>query len=402
MEDTGWLLQDFGQQQLESTSQYLSRQFSTLTPRVGSGTILDRIRNSLNPTSPMEEKLNNLVLAKAGLDPKEGERLHGELMRLSNLREEWLKTPRTRTTDTNVIREEEANFLRKNGVTTSSLDKLSEDLKTFMDKKGEVVNPTLATRKPLYESEHFGLPNSVLFSRMTPAEALNPATGAKEEALYVHEIQPDWLKTRIKKGSPSDKAKDTEELSRLEDEFSRVESGLTIIRLQGGGKEERVKAIKEELYRISKKMDKIQERMATNAYDISDLPGPLTDPRNAALVQQAGVKNAINIALQEGKDMVVFPIPDVIGSASAKKYYNFEKGGPLRQSLEDTAKQLGKGFEVTQVELPEAASEFANKLFPAIRILPEGRERIMRELKGIPFKDGGLVDKALSDNRKFV
>lgn len=386
-DDAGFIFRDFDQRELESRSMALFRQFDLFTPRVGSGTALDRIRSSIIPAS---EKLNNIILEKAGLDLKEGERLYGELMRLHNLNLDAFKPS---TADMYFV--EMDKFLQANGVTSASLQKLAEDLKTFTAKKAKFAKPLIAAKQPLYESKHFSLPNSVLFSRMTPAEALNPATGGKENALYVHEIQPDWLKSRIEKGSPSDKAKDTEELSRLENEFDRIARQPA-----DGGRAYSLRD--EELFRISKKINKIEERVATNAYDISNLPGPLTDPRNAALVQQAGVKNAINIALQEGKDMVVFPIPDIIGSASARKYYNFEKGGPLRQSLEDTTKQLGKGFEVTQVKLPEAANEFADRLFPAIRILPEGRERIMRELKGIPFKDGGLVDKALSDNRKFV
>ena len=106
------------------------------------------------------------------------------------------------------------------------------------------------------------------------------------------------------------------------------------------------------------------------------------------VMQQLLVKNAVNAAIQRGKSGATFP-----GKESEKPHL-YEN---LLNNLRQVAKDLGPGFEVRPVTLEGPNyTEFSHY---GIFWGPEAAARIQK--KGVPFKDGGMVERA-DDTRRYL
>jgi hypothetical protein len=122
-------------------------------------------------------------------------------------------------------------------------------------------------------------------------------------------------------------------------------------------------------------------------YQLSEsFAGMETSPQVA---QQLMVKNAVSGAMQMGKQFVAFPGKE---SAQAQLY---EKLGP---NLKAVVKDLGPGFEVRPIALrdPDGKEIMHN----AIVWGPDAAARVQK--KGVPFKDGGAVERQTADHRKYL
>jgi len=110
---------------------------------------------------------------------------------------------------------------------------------------------------------------------------------------------------------------------------------------------------------------------------------------NRRTVQQLGIKTAISAAIGRGDQFVAFPGKE---SAKAKLYES------LGDNLKQVAKDLGPGFEIRPFTLKDAEGTEMQHL--GITWGPEAAERVMK--KGVPFKDGGLVERRPDDSRKYL
>ena len=110
---------------------------------------------------------------------------------------------------------------------------------------------------------------------------------------------------------------------------------------------------------------------------------------NRRVVQQLGMKNAIAAAIQRGDQFVTFP-----GKESAKPQL-YES---VRDNLKQVAKDLGPGFEVRPFTFKNA--EGTEMQHWGITWSPKAAVRT--EIKGVPFKDGGSVERKTDDNRRYL
>lgn len=111
---------------------------------------------------------------------------------------------------------------------------------------------------------------------------------------------------------------------------------------------------------------------------------------NRRIVQQLGMKNAIAAAINRGDQFVTFP-----GAESAKpKLYE-----SLKDNLKAVAKDLGPGFEIRRFTFTSARD---NKEMKHLGITwgPEAAQQIQQ--RGVPFKDGGMVERNQDDSRKYL
>lgn len=90
-----------------------------------------------------------------------------------------------------------------------------------------------------------------------------------------------------------------------------------------------------------------------------------------------------------GKQFVAFPGAE---SAQAQLY---EKLGP---NLKSVVKDLGPGFELRDVTLRDPNGNPI--MHRAIVWGPEAAARLQK--KGVPFKDGGAVERQTADHRKYL
>jgi len=111
---------------------------------------------------------------------------------------------------------------------------------------------------------------------------------------------------------------------------------------------------------------------------------------NRRVVQQLGMKNAIAAAINRGDQFVTFP-----GAESAKpKLYE-----SLHDNLKAVSKDLGPGFEIRPFTFTSGRD---NKEIQHWGITwgPEAAARIQKQ--GVPFKDGGMVERNPADSRKYL
>ena len=112
-------------------------------------------------------------------------------------------------------------------------------------------------------------------------------------------------------------------------------------------------------------------------------------PENRRVVQQLGMKNAIAAAINRGDQFVTFP-----GKESAKPQL-YES---VRDNLKQVAKDLGPGFEMRPFTFKNA--EGTEMQHWGITWSPKAAVRT--EVKGVPFKDGGSVERKTDDNRRYL
>jgi hypothetical protein len=226
-----------------------------------------------------------------------------------------------------------------------------------------------------YEGQHPSLknpPSPISFSRFSEHTTDIPGIG-KADGIYVNELQSDLLDDLRKRGPKGgSRAKDEEEFQRVRAALqSTVEPGST------------------EAARLQGRRRVLDQRRASpeSQYALPEaFAGMETSPQVA---QQLMVKNAVSGAMQMGKQFVAFPGKE---SAQAQLY---EKLGP---NLKSVVKDLGPGFEVRPITLrnPDGKEIMHN----AIVWGPEAAARVQK--KGVPFKDGGAVERQTADHRKYL
>ena len=111
------------------------------------------------------------------------------------------------------------------------------------------------------------------------------------------------------------------------------------------------------------------------------------------VIQQLMIKNAVIGAMQAGpvghNRFVAFP-----GAESAQPQL-YEK---LMPNLKSAVKDLGPGFEVRSVTLRDSTGK--ERMHNAIVWGPEAAART--KFNGVPFKDGGLVERRTDERRKYL
>jgi len=112
-------------------------------------------------------------------------------------------------------------------------------------------------------------------------------------------------------------------------------------------------------------------------------------PENRRVVQQLGMKNAISAALNRGDQFVTFP-----GKESAKPQL-YES---VRDNLKQVAKDLGPGFEVRPFTFKNADGDELQHW----GITWDAKAAARTQIKGVPFKDGGAVERVSDDNRRYL
>jgi hypothetical protein len=226
-----------------------------------------------------------------------------------------------------------------------------------------------------YQGQHTTLNNPVnpiSFSRFSEHTTDIPGIG-KADGIYVNELQSDRLDDLRKLGPKGgSRQKDEEEFKRVRAELqSTVEPGSA------------------EAMRLHSRRRILDQRRAAaeSQYSLPEsFAGMETSPQVA---QQLMVKNAVSGAIQMGKQFVAFPGKE---SAQAQLY---EKLGP---NLKSVVKDLGPGFELRDVTL--LAPDGKQLMHKAIVWGPDAASRVQK--KGVPFKDGGAVERQTADHRKYL
>jgi hypothetical protein len=232
-----------------------------------------------------------------------------------------------------------------------------------------------------YQGQHSSLknpPSPISFSRFSEHTTDIPGIG-KADGIYVNELQSDLLDDLRKQGTKGGSLKKDEEALRgLE---ARMKSTTNPTELQT--MESQARRLKSRLF----------HGMGPN---MTPQPGYYQLPESFAgmetspqVAQQLMVKNAVSGAMQMGKQFVAFPGKE---SAQAQLY---EKLGP---NLKAVVKDLGPGFEVRPIALrdPDGKEIMHN----AIVWGPDAAARVQK--KGVPFKDGGAVERQTADHRKYL
>jgi hypothetical protein len=125
------------------------------------------------------------------------------------------------------------------------------------------------------------------------------------------------------------------------------------------------------------------------------------------VVQQLLMKNAIQAAMRNGENFVTFP-----GTASAQSQLYEGVLNNLRQVVKDMGGEKS-GLEVRTIELPPTTYSVQNSRtakfthdigtpLNAVGVIwgPEAADRISKT--GVPFKDGGSVERVTTDNRRYL
>jgi hypothetical protein len=261
---------------------------------------------------------------------------------------------------------------------------LNEALETMKGSADELMGKfqTEIKRAPPYKGQHTALrdspDNPISFSRFSEHTTDIPGIG-KADGIYVNELQSDLLDDLRKKGVKGGSLeKDEKKLRELEDSIKGVTDPT-------------------ERQAIESKMRNLRTRLfegmgpnnTPNAgfYELSgSFPGMESSPQVA---QQLMVKNAVSGAMQMGKQFVAFPGAE---SAQAQLY---EKLGP---NLKSVVKDLGPGFELRDVTLRDPDGK--QLMHKAIVWGPDAAARVQK--KGVPFKDGGAVERQTADHRRYL
>ena len=261
---------------------------------------------------------------------------------------------------------------------------LNETLETMKGTADELMGKfqTEIGRAPPYKGQHSALKNSpddpISFSRFSEHTTDIPGIG-KADGIYVNELQSDLLDDLRKKGLKGGSLeKDEKKLRELEGSMKGITDPT-----------ER-KAIEAKMRNLR---TRLYEGMGPNNtpkagfYELSEsFPGMASSPQVA---QQLMVKNAVSGAMQMGKQFVAFPGAE---SAQAQLY---EKLGP---NLKSVVKDLGPGFELRDVTLRDPDGK--QLMHKAIVWGPDAAARVQK--KGVPFKDGGAVERQTADHRKYL
>jgi hypothetical protein len=262
-----------------------------------------------------------------------------------------------------------------------SLDKVRQTLEGPADELTKKFQIEVQNVRP-YKGQHTALrdspDNPISFSRFSEHTTDIPGIG-KADGIYVNELQSDLLDDLRKKGVKGGSLKkDEKKLRELEDSIKGITDPT-------------------ERQAIESKMRNLRTRLfegmgpnnTPNAgfYELSgSFPGMESSPQ---VTQQLMVKNAVSGAMQMGKQFVAFPGAE---SAQAQLY---EKLGP---NLKSVVKDLGPGFELRDVTLRDPDGK--QLMHKAIVWGPEAAARVQK--KGVPFKDGGAVERQPADHRKYL
>jgi hypothetical protein len=226
-----------------------------------------------------------------------------------------------------------------------------------------------------YEGQHPSLknpPSPIAFSRFSEHTTEIPGIG-KADGIYVNELQSDLLDDLRKRGPKGgSRQKDEEEFRRVLSDINAVADPRSAEAMGLHGRR-----------RI------LDQRRASpeSQYALPEaFAGMETSPQ---VVQQLMVKNAVSGAMQMGKQFVAFPGAE---SAQAQLY---EKLGP---NLKSVVKDLGPGFELRDVTLRDPDGK--QLMHKAIVWGPDAAARVQK--KGVPFKDGGAVERQTADHRKYL
>lgn len=270
----------------------------------------------------------------------------------------------------------------------------------------EAINK-IAYAQP-YAGQHSALKagrNPIGFSRFSEHTAQVPGMG-EVPLMHFHELQSDLMQDLRQyggaKGSREKDQKEYAELLKKTDEIGtkldRAENSLreayAQLRSDGDSYAPAVEKAKKEAGVLRQQYTKLLDRERV----LSGREGPratyrLPEPfagmeTSPQVVQQLLVKNAVNAAIQRGKSGATFPGKE---SNQPQLYEN------LLNNLKQVAKDLGPGFEVRPVTLEGPNyTEFSHY---GIFWGPEAAARIQK--KGVPFKDGGMVERA-DDTRRYL
>jgi len=290
----------------------------------------------------------------------------------------------------------------------------------------------------LYKGQHPGLNepykqnNPVAFSRFTDHDAVIGNQGTKS-GMYVHELQSDRLDDLIKKGpkggspekdkkelialniqvkdkigmpvhdgTPEGMARYGAEIGPASDRaniFNKAADAISIKSFDKNGANEKIDALMAtypdqiDLIKDALKIAQRQRvltgsmRKGSQAHQLEEsFAGMETSPQ---VVQQLLVKNAIVAAMQRGKEFISFP-----GKESSQAQLYEKLPGNLKQVIKD----LGPGFEIRPIELPVGDVDAINTL--GVTWSPEAAARILKT--GVPFKNGGMVERKTDDNRRYL
>ena len=254
----------------------------------------------------------------------------------------------------------------------------------------------------LYKGQHPALEggiNPVAFSRFSEHTADIPGLGTGVRGIYVNELQSDLLQDVRKLGAQGRTAEmDQLELSRLAQEQSalrnRIVFGVGITGRASFSSPEEVQSLKKELGKNIKRQNILSSRLQKanpssfssglgKSANMYQLPEPFAGMETSSgVLQQLLIKNVIGAAARRGDSFVAFP---GVQSMQPQLYKN------LPNNLKQVLKDLGPGFDVRMVTLPNKNGEpFTH---PAVVWGPEAAARVTQ--KGIPFAQGGEV-KALA------
>jgi hypothetical protein len=261
---------------------------------------------------------------------------------------------------------------------------LNETLETMKGTADELMGKfqTEIKRAPPYKGQHTALKNSpdnpISFSRFSEHTTDIPGIG-KADGIYVNELQSDLLDDLRKKGVKGGSLeKDEKKLRELES------------RMRGTTDPTERDAIESKMRNLRTRLfEGMGPNNTPNAgfYELSgSFPGMESSPQVA---QQLMVKNAVSGAMQMGKQFVAFP------GAESKQAQLYEKLGP---NLKSVVKDLGPGFELRDVTLRDPDGK--QLMHKAIVWGPEAASRVQK--KGVPFKDGGAVERQPADHRKYL
>lgn len=276
---------------------------------------------------------------------------------------------------------------------------LNESLETMKSTADELMGKfqTEIGRAPLYKGQHTALKNSpddpISFSRFSEHTTDIPGIG-KADGIYVNELQSDLLDDLRKQGTKGgSREKDKAELAKIRERQTSIESEVdaALAQKRAGkaipGGDAYANKLMMEYNSLENRMNLLSGRQGSATYSLPEsFAGMETSPQVA---QQLMVKNAVSGAMQMGKQFVAFPGAE---SAQAQLY---EKLGP---NLKSVVKDLGPGFEIRDVTLRDPDGK--QLMHKAIVWGPDAAARVQK--KGVPFKDGGAVERQPADHRKYL
>jgi Transglycosylase SLT domain len=272
----------------------------------------------------------------------------------------------------------------------------------------------------LYRGQHATVtvnPYPIGFARFTEHEANIPGIGTVQGRHY-HELQSDLVQDVKTYGSKTGSAeKDAKEYEALTQKHRKFMNDLAN---NPPTTEEAKKAAEIEYAKMDDRLLKLGTRRSRSKNPSIDVGGgvhispySLEEPfagaeGSPAVMQQLLMKNAIQAAMRDNKNFVTFP-----GSASAQSHLYEGVLNNLRQVVKDMGGEKA-GFQIqTRIELPPTTKEVTNKKtglpthpvgepLNAVGVVwgPEAAKKITQS--GVPFKDGGLVERVTDDNRRYL